>query len=1260
MIFPSIRIEGAILSGDILDAIERGEKSFQTAKDFGLDPTAKVKDEIADAWAAARAYWTASQNKLERLREGATGTTETRNLWMTPLLGLLGYQPELAGRGEVVQGKNFAISHRDRARGDFPIHIMGWNDSLDKKRTDSGPRMSPHALVQEYLNLTEHLYALVTNGRLLRLLRDSSRLIKLSFIEFDLERMFTDELYADFAILYRLLHASRMPVKQEAANESIIEIYHQDALDSGSRIREGLSGAVEQSILRLANGFLANPANQPLRASIEDNEADAGIFYQWLLRLIYRLLFLMVIEERDLVYPRDTERRLRDIYYRHYSIQRLRRLAEKRHFADKAYQDAWTSLKTTFRLHEDAKYGGKLGIAPLAGDLFGADAIGRLNDCELDNAVLLTCLRSLSLFTNPVTKQLMRVNYAALNVEEFGSVYEGLLDYDPQILDVEGCFEFRFIKGEGRSSSGSHYTPDELVQPLIKHSLDHLIVDRLKAPDPQTALLGITVCDVACGSGHILLNAARRIATELAVLRTGEDQPSPAAFREAVRVVIRHCIYGVDINPLAVELCKVALWLEAHNPGEPLNFLDHRIKCGNAIVGLARQGELERGIPDEAFKTLPEDDKEIAAQLRKRNKEERKGVLQLNWDQVRDAEIPALHDELTEIEQLPETTPGEIAAKQERYQAWQHGWHREHLKSLADIQVAQFFIPKNEENLKGVTTHDQYRGYLGGGVVLSEAARTARDMAERKRFFHWFLEFPEVFEKGGFDCILGNPPYLGGQALSGTFGHDLCEWVRYQYAPTGLSDLIVFFVRRFRQLLGPERFAAFISTNSIKDGDVRRDGLEQVLNQGGEINFAVRNIKWPGQANVFVSLLAYFTGNWKGLRELDFREVDVISAFLEDQEDLGEPNQLGANADQIFQGAKFLGDGFLVTPKEAKRILEEEPESEEVLFPVINGRELANQYDQSASRWIINFFDWPESAAEQYRIPYSIVEKLVYPERQKLKDSSTWNRQRKELWWQLADPARRITERLSHLSQCFAATITGKYLNFSAMPTDIVFLNTINVFTGDQWQDYTVLQSTLHEAWARKYSGALKQDLRYSPRDCFETFPFSSDTAGLANIGETYHEHRRQLMLKMQLGLTKTYNLFHDLGLTPEAVEKASKQSIEIAAEAYQNILKLRDLHRQMDEAVLTAYGWHEDSEQWGNAIDLRHDFYDVDYLPENDRTRYTIHPDARKEILKRLLLLNHERYEEELIQGLHDKKTKKKKVVRKKKAASTRQQTLL
>ncbi|MCB1093128.1 MAG: restriction endonuclease, partial [Verrucomicrobiae bacterium] len=265
MLHPSIRLEGSVLSADILDAIERGERSHQLPKDFGLDPSTKVKDEIADAWAAARAYWAAYQVKISRLKPGATGTTETRNLWMVPLLGLLGYQLNLT-ESEVLQGKTYRISHRDPARDQLPIHILGWHESLDRRsNVPNAPRMSPHGLVQEYLNLTEHLYGIVSNGRLIRLLRDSSRLVKLTFIEFDLERIFTEELFADFALFYRLLHASRLPVSQDSVAEAPIEIYHQDSLDSGSRIRSGLSTAVHRVILDLANGLLNHPANDRLR-----------------------------------------------------------------------------------------------------------------------------------------------------------------------------------------------------------------------------------------------------------------------------------------------------------------------------------------------------------------------------------------------------------------------------------------------------------------------------------------------------------------------------------------------------------------------------------------------------------------------------------------------------------------------------------------------------------------------------------------------------------------------------------------------------------------------------------------------------------------------------------------------------------------------------------------------------------------------------------------------------------------------------------
>ena len=286
-------------------------------------------------------------------------------------------------------------------------------------------------------------------------------------------------------------------------------------------------------------------------------------------------------------------------------------------------------LQSTFRLFEADGPGHKLSVAPLAGDLFDANAMPHIADCTLGNDVLLGCLRVLNVYEHPDNHQLIRVNYAALNVEEFGSVYEGLLEYDPVFMNHGNVIEFDFAEGDERARTGSHYTPDDLVQPLIKHSLDYLIAERLKAPNPEAALLDLRVADIACGSGHILLAAARRIANELAVVRTGEEQPSPTAFRAAVRDVIRTCIYGVDLNPLAVELCKVALWLEAHNPGQPLNFLDHHIKCGNAIVGFVRQEELDKGVPDEAFATMPGDEKEIAALWRKTNKQDRKDTRQM-------------------------------------------------------------------------------------------------------------------------------------------------------------------------------------------------------------------------------------------------------------------------------------------------------------------------------------------------------------------------------------------------------------------------------------------------------------------------------------------------------------------------------------------------------------------------------------------------------------------------------------------------------
>ncbi len=1226
MNYASIRIEGAILSPDILGQIE--ELPGQQPSDFALDTGVKVKDEIARAWADAQDYWRIFQRKLETVKEGSNATTETRNLWMVPLLSLLRYEIEYQPRGTELDGRIYAISHRATNRADTPVQIIGACDpaGLDKKPANATRRMSAHALVQEFLNLHDQLYGLVTDGHVLRLLRDSSRLVKQSYLEFDLDRIFTDGLFADFAVLYRLLHATRLPLISDTVAESLIERYHQDSLDSGTRIREGLSNAVEQAILDFGNGFLSHPGNGALHTAVANGALPAGDYYQQLLRLVYRLLFLMVIEERDLVFPTDAPRSQRDIYQKFYSVTRLRRLSEKPYLADPHSHDLWLALQACFSLFEANGPGAKLGIAPLAGDLFSAEAIGLLSSCTLPNDVLLGSLRSLGLYRHPNSGQLIRVNYAGLNVEEFGSVYEGLLDYEPEFNGEGRDLRFGFRRGGERAATGSHYTPDDLVQPLIRHSLDHLIAERVKADDPEAALLSLRVADIACGSGHILLAAARRIATELAVVRTGEEQPSPPAYRAALRDAIRHCIYGVDLNPLAVELCKVALWLEAHIPGQPLNFLDHHIKCGNAIVGFARREELGWGVATEAFKTLPGDDKELAAVYRKKNREDLRHQKQAVLDFTPELRVylDAVLEEWQSLSALPEKTPAQVEAKKERFSTFAQGQQAGLLRTIADIPLAQFYIPKVPGSEANLITDSEFRSYWRGQrVPQGRGAAAARALGEQRRFFHWFLEFPEIMEQGGFDCILGNPPYLGGQALSGTYGHAFCECMKWCYAPTGLSELVVYFLRRIHGLLRDGGFTAIITTNSVVDGDVRKDGLEQVVAAGAQINMAIRGTKWPGTANLVVSLLAVYKGKWGGPRMLDNQPATLINAFFEEGENLTEPHKVAENSRTMYQGSIFRGDGFLLTHEQAECLIQRDQTYQEVIKPIINGKELNNEPDQAPGRSTIDFHEMTELQARKYTEPFSIISSLVKPVRMALDDKTAINRDHRERWWQYAFVRANLYTTIRELPRCFVTARTTKHLSFSAVPTDCVYSDALYVFATDRWDLFAIVQSTLHEVWARKYSGSLKQDLRYSPSNCFATFAlpvglWQTSDSHVAELGERYHAHRKGLMLSVWLGLTKTYNLFHARDLSPEMVTKLSGKDAHTAAVGFAALIELRRLHVQLDLAVRDAYGWQD--------LDLEHGFHEVETLPENDRVRYTISPAARREVLKRLLAENHAR----------------------------------
>ncbi|MGB5714765.1 MAG: DNA methyltransferase, partial [Waterburya sp.] len=774
-------------------------------KDFGIAQTNKLEDEIAIAWGDAKTYWAAFQRRLAKLGETETATSLTREYWAVPLLESLGYKPEYQAKAEIVEGQTFAISHRADAGEDKPpIHIIGSRLRLEERI--GKPRLSAHALMQEYLNCTEHLWGIVTNGSQWRLLRDCSLMTRLTYVEFDLEQILKNENYAEFGLFYRLFHRTRLPEGMDDADKCLLEFYHQQTLQQGGRVRDRLRDGVEEALQKLGTGFLQHPKNQNLRDKVANGELTDKDFYRQLLLLIYRLLFLMVAESRNILLIGEDIEKAR-IYNQYYSIERLRILAERPSYRREGFVDLWNGLRVTFDIFDENWRGEILGLSPLNGDLFGSTVLQSIQECTLDNYDLLYSIRQLSLYTNKGQRR--RVNYAALDVEELGSVYESLLDFSPKIEQYEGIYQFKLVTGSDRKTTGSYYTPPELVAQLIKTALEPVIEERLKEAEEQyksdrnldnsqrmnspsesirtndslertsaisqeinflalkeyqeQALLNITVCDPACGSGHFLLAAARRIGKELAKVRTGETQPGVEPIREAIRDVIQHCIYGVDLNPLAVDLCKVALWIEGFNRGKPLSFLDHRIKCGNSLVGVLDLDCLNDGIPDNAYKAVTGDDKKLATQIKKDNKKQCKNPAQLaiSFDNL-EKQRSHYGETQSAIAQLPENKTGDIKQKQEQYKDTRqensdNPWWRD--TSACNLWTAAFFTPLTEQKLQLLPTSSTLFQLLQGNWTTQKVVDAANKLAKEKRFFHWAVEFPEVFENGGFSCVLGNPPW---------------------------------------------------------------------------------------------------------------------------------------------------------------------------------------------------------------------------------------------------------------------------------------------------------------------------------------------------------------------------------------------------------------------------------------------------------------------------------------------------------------------
>src|SRR5216684_2698607 len=619
-IFATVRSEGAILPMDLLQSIAQGvpQMDVLTPQSYNLLKTEKLNEAINRSWNRLLSAWVAFKAAREKLPERDTGTTLTRERWLLLLFYELGYGRLLTTKPIEVNDRSYSISHGWQ---NTPIHLVSFKVDLDHyTRTAAGSfRSSPHSLVQELLNRSDaHLWGFVSNGLRLRILRDNVSLTRQAYVEFDLEAMMDGEVYADFVLLWLLCHESR--VEAEKPEECWLEKWSRTAHEQGTRALEHLRNGVEKAITSLGVGFLAHPANTALREQLRSGELNTQDYYRQLLRLVYRLIVLFVAEDRDILFHPEASELARERYTRYYSTARLRRLAEQR--VGTRHADLYVSLQLVMEKlgHDDGCL--ELGLPALNSFLFSQEAMAALLGCQIANHDLLDATRSLAFTLDRSTRR--SIDYKNLGSEELGSVYESLLELHPVLSVDAATFELTTAGGHERKTTGSYYTPTSLITCLLDSALDPILDEAERQPDPETAILNLKICDPACGSGHFLVAAAHRVAKRLAAVRTGDEEPTHEALRTALRDVVGHCIYGVDINPMAVELCKVSLWMEAIEPGKPLSFLEQHIQCGNSLLG-ATPALLAKGIPDSAFEPIEGDDKKICSEYRKKNKYQREG-----------------------------------------------------------------------------------------------------------------------------------------------------------------------------------------------------------------------------------------------------------------------------------------------------------------------------------------------------------------------------------------------------------------------------------------------------------------------------------------------------------------------------------------------------------------------------------------------------------------------------------------------------------
>jgi hypothetical protein len=615
--FPSLELEGNLIAPSILALINRREAGNQAEADYGIKRGLTIRDEIARHFRIGQALF------LDFTGIQDPSAAVTTRFVESLLRDVFGFEDVVRLGSRIDDGRYYVLT-LEAIGGRVPVVVVPPHDELDRASNSllsEGRRRSAATALQDWLNHSkEALWGFACNGETLRLLRDNESLTRPAYIEADLRQIFEAEDFASFAAFWLLAHASRFGQAGSSPTDCFLERWRDQGAKQGVAARDRLRDGVEAAIKALGTGFLSD--NSGLRDRVAAGNLPLQEFFGELLSIVYRLIFLMTAEDRDLLHHPTAPLSARRLYAEGYSLAALRGRAVRRSAWD-SHHDRWQGLLIVFTALER---GEKLLGLPALGGLFARGNVPDLDEARLSNKALLEAVYRLSWLVDESTLQ--PINWRDMETEELGSVYESLLELTPRISEDGRVFSFAEgaeTKGNQRKTTGSYYTPDSLVQALLDSALDPLL-DRVEAEadDPPTALTKLTVIDPACGSGHFLLAAARRIASRVARHRAG-GVASAADYRHALRDVVRQSIHGVDRNPMAVELTKVALWIETVEPGKPLGFLDANIRCGDALLGVFDLDALKQGIPDGAYKSLTGDDKETAKHFAARNKAEKKG-----------------------------------------------------------------------------------------------------------------------------------------------------------------------------------------------------------------------------------------------------------------------------------------------------------------------------------------------------------------------------------------------------------------------------------------------------------------------------------------------------------------------------------------------------------------------------------------------------------------------------------------------------------